>query len=103
MIKLNLAQSTIGWRGFNFVQMNGPALYQKDIIAKQWKYLYEMFLKKSSSEESLCQFQPNLAQSIPGWREIRVFFSNKGLYLFPSVNNNEIMKKCGYSLIKVSF
>ena len=30
----NLAQSILGWRGFKFVQMKGPALFQGEIITK---------------------------------------------------------------------
>ena len=30
----NLAQSILTWRGFNFVQMKGPALFQGEIIIK---------------------------------------------------------------------
>ena len=30
----NLAQSILGWRGFQFVQMKGPALFQGEIITK---------------------------------------------------------------------
>ena len=33
----NLAQSILGWRGFNFVQMKGPALFQGEIIMKYQK------------------------------------------------------------------
>ena len=62
----NLAQSILGWRGFKFVQMKGRALFQGEIITKQWKYIDE--IKKSSSSEPLGQFQPNVAQSIFGWR-----------------------------------
>ena len=30
----NLAQNILGWRGFKFVQMKGPALFQGEIITK---------------------------------------------------------------------
>ena len=30
----NLAQSILGWRGFKFIQMKGPALFQGEIITK---------------------------------------------------------------------
>ena len=33
----NLAQSILGLRGFKFVQMKGPALFQGEIIKKEWK------------------------------------------------------------------
>ena len=33
----NLAQSILGWRGFKFVQMNGHALFQGEIITKYRK------------------------------------------------------------------
>ena len=37
--------------------MNGPALFQGEIITKKHKYIDE--IKKSSSPEPLSQFQPN--------------------------------------------
>ena len=75
----NLTQSILGWRGFKFVQMKGPALFQGQIITKLWKYIDE--IKKSSSPEPLGQFQPNLAQSILGWRGFK-FVQLKGPALF---------------------
>ena len=33
----NLAQSILGWRGFKFVQMKGPALFQGEIITQMGK------------------------------------------------------------------
>ena len=57
----NLAQSNLGWRGFKFVQMTGPALFQGEIITKYRKYNDE--IKKSSSQEPPSQFQPILAQA----------------------------------------
>ena len=60
-----LAQSILGWRGFKFLQMKGPALFQGKIITKLWKYIDEI---KRFSPEPLSHFQPNLAQNILGWR-----------------------------------
>ena len=45
---------------FKFVQMKGPSLFQVEII------MNSQILK--SLPEPLGQFQPNLAQSIHGWR-----------------------------------
>ena len=38
----NLAQSILRWRGFKFVQMKGPALFQGEIILKKRKYIEEI-------------------------------------------------------------
>ena len=50
--------------GFKFSQMKGPALFQEEIITKLRKYNDEF--EKSSSPESMGQFQTNLAQIILG-------------------------------------
>ena len=55
----NLAQSILRWRGFKFVQIKGPALFQGEIIMNCENTLTK--LKKSFSSEPLGQFQPNLA------------------------------------------
>ena len=34
LLQNNLAQSILGWRGFKFVQMKGPTLFQGEIITK---------------------------------------------------------------------
>ena len=31
------------WRGINFVQMKGHALFQEEIITKKWKYINKIF------------------------------------------------------------
>ena len=85
----NLAQSILGWRGFKFIQMKGPALFQVEIITKKWKYVEE--LKKSSSPEPLSQFKPKLAQSILRWRRFK-FFSIERPYPFPRGDNYKIAK-----------
>ena len=46
--------------------MKDPALFQGQIITKLWKYIDEIL--KSSYQEPLSHFQPNLSQSILGWR-----------------------------------
>ena len=71
----NLAQCIFGWKGFKFVQMKGPTLFQGDIITKWWKYIEE--IKKYSSPEPLGQFQPILAQSILGWGEFKLLQMKK--------------------------
>ena len=64
----NLAQSILGWREFNFVQMKGPALFSRgdnyEISKKHWDF----FFLKPSSPEPLSQFQLNMARCILGWR-----------------------------------
>ena len=55
----NLAQSILGCRGFNFIQIKVHALSQGEIITKLPKYIDKF--KKSSSPEPLGQFQLNLA------------------------------------------
>ena len=35
----NLVQSILGWKGFKFVQMKGPAFFQGEIITKLQKYI----------------------------------------------------------------
>ena len=82
----NLAQNILWWRGFKFVQMKGPALFKGEIIREQRKYIDK--IKKSSSPEPLGQFQPNLAQSILGWRGFK-FVQMKG----PALFQGEIIKK----------
>ena len=86
----NLAQSILGWRGIKFVQMKGPALFQGEIITKEWKCIEEF---ERSSPEPLGQFQPNLAQSICGWRWFK-FVQMKGFVNFQGekITDNEIAK-----------
>ena len=38
----NLAQSILGWRGFNFFQIKVPALFQGEKITKWLKYIDEI-------------------------------------------------------------
>ena len=38
----NLAQSILWWRGFNFVQMKDPALFQREITTKKLKTIDEI-------------------------------------------------------------
>ena len=59
--------------------MKGSALFQGEIITKLRKYIDK--IKKSSSQEPLGQFQPNLAQSILGCRGLK-FIQMKGPALF---------------------
>ena len=95
----NLAQGILEWRGFKFDQMKGPALFQGKIIMKWWKYIDEN--KKSSSPEPLGQFQPNLAQSILGWRGFK-FVQMKG----PALFQGEIITKAWnyiYEILKIFF
>ena len=54
----------------SFFQMDGPALFQGERITKLQKYINK--IKKSSSQEPLNQFQPNLAQSSLGWRGLKL-------------------------------
>ena len=63
-------------------------LFQEKIIMKKQKYL-DKFLKSSSSEP-LGQFQPNLAQIICGWKELK-FVQMKGPVLFQGeiITNSE--------------
>ena len=39
----NLAQSVLGWRGFRFVQIKGPSLFQREMITKYRKYIDKIF------------------------------------------------------------
>ena len=89
----NLAQSILGWRGFKFIQMKDPALFQGEIITKEQKYIDE--IKKSSSPEALSQFQPNLAQSILWLRGFK-FDQMKG----PALFQEEIFMKKQNTLTK---
>ena len=66
-------------KGIQVVQMKGSTFFQGEIIKKYWKYIDEF--EQSSTPESLSQFQPNLAQSILGWRGFK-FFQMKGFALF---------------------
>ena len=52
----------------------------------------KLFTFSSFSQEPLGQFQPNLAQSILGWREFKFFFSNEGPRPFPKGDYYEIVK-----------
>ena len=54
-------------------------------------HLSVCFTFSSSSPEPLGQFQPNLAQSIFGWREFK-FIQMKGPTLFPRGDNYKIAK-----------
>ena len=75
----NLTQSIFGWRGFMFVQMKGPTLFQAEIIAKYLKYIDE--IKNLFSPEPIAQFQTNFVQSILGWTGFK-FVQIKGPTLF---------------------
>ena len=67
------------WRGFKFVRMKGHVLLHggdnSEIVNFYSKYI------KTSSPEPLGQFEPNLAQSILGWRGFK-FVQMKGHTLF---------------------
>ena len=39
----NLAQSILGWREFQIIQINGHALHQEEIITEKRKYIEEIF------------------------------------------------------------
>ena len=54
----NLAQSILGWRGFTFFQIKGPALSKGQIITKWWKYIVE--IKNYSSPEPLSQISTKI-------------------------------------------
>ena len=49
----NLAQLIFGWRGFKFIQMKGPALFQGEIITKLRKYIDKTGQKLSLNEGNL--------------------------------------------------
>ena len=66
----------------------GLALLQAEIITKEQKYIHE--INQSSSTEPLGHFQPNLAQSIVGWRGFK-FVQMKGSPLF----QGEIIREQG--------
>ena len=83
-------KASFGWlRGFKFVQIKGPALFQGEIITKRQKNIYKIY--KSSSPEPQGQFQSNLAQCIPGVKRTQVG-SNEGPHSFPRGDNYEIVK-----------
>ena len=56
-----------------------------EIVKIHWQNL------KTSSPEPLSKFQPNLAQSILGWRGFK-FIQMKGFRFFKRGDNNEMMK-----------
>ena len=89
----NLAESILGSRGFKFVQMKGPALFQGEIVMKKRKYNDEI---KKSSPEPLSQFQPILAQIILRWRGFK-FVLMKG----PALFQGEIVMSSKHTLTKL--
>ena len=60
----SLAITTILAHRIHVCSNEKPCSFQGEMTTKQQKYIDEN--KKSSSPEPLDQFQPNLAQSIPG-------------------------------------
>ena len=48
LFQLSLAESILGWREFNFVQMKGYAIFQGEIIINEQKYI-DKILKIFSS------------------------------------------------------
>ena len=55
----NLAQCILGWRGFKFIQMKGPAFFPR---------IDNLEIANISSPELLGQFRPNLVLIILRWR-----------------------------------
>ena len=78
----NLAQSILGWRGFKFVQMKGPALFQGEIITQivknrltkfknlllqnHWANFNQTWHKASVGEGDSCLFKRRAPPFIKG-------------------------------------
>ena len=75
--QLNFAHSIFGLRGFKFLQMKGPTLFQGKIITKYPKYIDE--IKKSSSPEPLSQFH-NLTISTISWHKASFGEGDSGFF-----------------------
>ena len=71
----NLAQSIPEWRGFKFVQMNGPALFQREIIINLRKYIDE--IKKNLFSRTTEPISTNLCTKHPWVRGIQVSSNEK--------------------------
>ena len=103
----NLIQSILGWWRFNSARTTGP-IFNKvgtkypwvmiisspepkaqvsfsdqnlSVVRRRCRRCCQLFTFSSSSPEPLGQFQPNLAQSILGWRGFK-FVQMKDLALF---------------------
>ena len=85
----NLAQSILGWRGFKFVQMKGPALFQREIITKLREYIDKF--KKFFFFKTTGPISTKLAQIIFGWRGF-VFVLINGPHPFPRGDNYKFAK-----------
>ena len=68
------AQSIIGWRGFKFVQIKGPAFFQGEIIKKMRKYINKILKSTKSISNKLGTKHP--------WVKGISLCSNEGPTLF---------------------
>ena len=78
----NLAQNILGWRGFKYVQVKGPSLFQGEIITQiakiHWRNLKIFFSRTTGS------ISTKLDTKHPWVKEIQVC-SNAGSCPFPRV------------------
>ena len=77
---LNFALEFIMYVEFKYVQMKDHTFFQPEMIMKQRKYIHKI---QKSSQETLGQFQPHLAQHI---------FLQRGLALL-QIKDHSIIKK----------
>ena len=88
----NLAQSILGWRGFKFVQIKGPSLFQGEIITQiakiYWSYL-KIFFSRTTGPIS-----NKLGTKHPWVKGIQVCSNelNEWPRPFPRGDNYEIVK-----------
>ena len=85
----NLAQSILGWRGFKFVQMKDPTLFQGEIITKKQKYIDK--IKKILFSRTIEPITIKLGTKHPWVKWIQVC-SKEGPHPFPRGDNYEIVK-----------
>ena len=69
--QLNLAQSILGWREIQVSSNEGPCPFPRGDIYEITEIHWRILIKFSSPEQ-LGKFQPNIAQTIRGWRGLKV-------------------------------
>ena len=87
LTKLGTKYSWVKW--IQVCTNEGFCFFQKDIIAKLWKYINKF--EKASSPEPLGQFSTKVDTNHP-WVNVIQVCSNEGLCPFPGEDNYEIVK-----------
>ena len=86
----NLAQCILGWRGFNFVHMKSPTLFQREIIVKKQEHI-DKILKKIFFTRTTVSISTKLSTKHSWLMGIKVCLIERRRS-FPRDDNYEISK-----------